>query len=374
MASGITMIHQLAADSSVVINQPGGYGTSGGDGNDGCSGTIVQTTIAQFDRNGALLTTQETAITGATVPVDVADDGSSRYAIASAGADAIFVVAHGDVTNGQPCVTPVRVTLPGQPVAVVAGGPDGFVVQLREITPGKGQGPALVLTDGVGVTATIALPGPSMANTGHYLFHHDASATSALACASCHAEGHEDGHVWVFDTLGSRRTQTVSGGVLATAPLHWNGDMSDLTDIMHTVFEDRMAGNPLEAGPRHIAAFEDWINRIPAFPASPTGTAAQIANGKAIFERADVGCTRCHNGPHLTNNQTIDVGTGQPFQVPTLIGVAARAPYMHDGCAPDLAARFDPSLASCNGGAKHGSTSHLAASDVADLVAFLETL
>jgi hypothetical protein len=213
-----------------------------------------------------------------------------------------------------------------------------------------------------------------MANTGHSLFHHNASASSALACASCHGEGHDDGHVWVFDTLGSRRTQTVSGGVLATAPLHWNGDMGGLSDIMHEVFEKRMSGDPSLAGPRHIDAFAKWLDTIPAYPASPTGSEAQIAHGKELFESPQVGCTTCHNGAHFTNNQTVDVGTNQAFQVPTLLGVAARAPFMHDGCAATLADRFDPAQAACNGGDKHGTTSQLSAEDRLDLIAYLETL
>jgi cytochrome c len=371
---GVFVVHQFAADSSIVISQPGGYG-SNSTSETGCSSTIVQTTIASFDATGAPsgMGLAPPAINGASVPVDLAADGNGNLAVASAGADAIFLLTTSDLASGSPCVTPTTVLLHGQPVAV-AFAPLGFVAQLRELTPGTGQGPALEIIKGNAVTVTIPLPGASMENTGHSLFHHNASATSSLACASCHAEGHEDGHVWVFDTLGSRRTQTVSGGVLATAPLHWNGDMSDLTDIMHEVFEQRMSGNPLEAGPLHVEAFGAWLNTIPAYPASPTGTSAQIAHGKQLFESSTVGCTTCHSGPHLTNNQTVAVGTGQAFQVPTLVGVAARAPFMHDGCARTLSDRFDATQAACNGGELHGTTAHLSTSEVADLMAYLETL
>ncbi len=160
--------------------------------------------------------------------------------------------------------------------------------------------------------------------------------------------------------------------MLQTAPLHWDGSMSDLPDIMTAVFVDRMGGAP--QGPQHVQAFGDWLDRIPAYPASPTGTAAQIAHGDAIFHSAAAGCDTCHNGAHFTNNETLNVGTGQPFQVPTLIGVAARAPFMHDGCAATLADRFDPTQAACNGGEQHGHTAALSSSDVADLIAYLETL
>jgi cytochrome c peroxidase len=33
---------------------------------------------------------------------------------------------------------------------------------------------------------------------------------------------------------------------------------------------------------------------------------------------------------------TVDVGTGSALQVPSLHGLALRAPYMHDGCAETL--------------------------------------
>ena len=57
-------------------------------------------------------------------------------------------------------------------------------------------------------------------------------------------------------------------------------------------------------------------------------------------------------------------------KVPSLLGVAARAPFMHDGCAATLDDRFG----SCGGGDAHGKTSQLSAAQRADLVAFLESL
>ena len=68
---------------------------------------------------------------------------------------------------------------------------------------------------------------------------------------------------------------------------------------------------------------------------------------------------------------TVDVGTGGPFQVPSLRGVAWRAPFMHTGCAATLADRF---AGACGGGDKHGVTSTLTASQIGDLTAYLETL
>jgi hypothetical protein len=74
----------------------------------------------------------------------------------------------------------------------------------------------------------------------------------------------------------------------------------------------------------------------------------------------------------LTNNSTVDVGTGRPLQVPSLRGVQWRAPFMHDGCAATLADRFGNTT--CGGGDKHGVTSTLKPADVADLTAYLQSL
>jgi hypothetical protein len=56
--------------------------------------------------------------------------------------------------------------------------------------------------------------------------------------------------------------------------------------------------------------------------------------------------------------------------VPSLIGLGWRAPFLHGGCGRSLANRFDPSC----GGTKHAVTQDLSPDQIADLVAFLETL
>ena len=82
-----------------------------------------------------------------------------------------------------------------------------------------------------------------------------------------------------------------------------------------------------------------------------------------------VGCSGCHNGPKYTNNATVDVGTGQPFQVPPLIGVGWRAPFLHAGCAPTLIDRFEMCATPA-----HGHTAQLSSGQITDLINFLETL
>lgn len=83
-----------------------------------------------------------------------------------------------------------------------------------------------------------------------------------------------------------------------------------------------------------------------------------------------MGCAACHAGDALTNNQTMDVGTGGAFQVPSLRGVVWRAPYLHDGRAATLADRFGPQ----GGGEQHGHTAALTDGERDDLIAYLRSL
>jgi mono/diheme cytochrome c family protein len=364
-AQGTFLVHQRGTASAVQVSSPGGYGSDGsGDpcGNGG--GGIVTVAITQVDADPTDLKAVGGSIPGAALPVDLAADGAGNLAIASAGTSSVFIIDAAAITgDASGCQSTREVRTSGQPVAV-ASWQGRFVAQDREPA-------ALSILDGTKFTR-IALPGESVADSGHDLFHRAASATTRLACASCHPEGHDDGRVWAFETIGKRRTQDLGGGVLDTAPLHWNGDLTDLGAVMHEVFEHRMGG--ATQGPRHVEAFAGWLQSIPAHRAAPLGSAAQIAHGKEIFARADVACAKCHGGARLTNNENADVGTGRAFQVPTLVGIAARAPFMHDGCAPTLRSRFDPAAAACNGGDQHGHTSQLSPAEIDDLVAYLESL
>jgi cytochrome c peroxidase len=123
-------------------------------------------------------------------------------------------------------------------------------------------------------------------------------------------------------------------------------------------------------GDEQLSVLNKWIDRIPNMPVSKPADAAAVARGDALFHDSVVACSSCHTGARLTNNMTVDVGTGGAFQVPSLRGIAHRAPYIHTGCAATLTDRFGP----CGGGDNHGKTSHLSQAQIADLVAYLQTL
>jgi mono/diheme cytochrome c family protein len=138
---------------------------------------------------------------------------------------------------------------------------------------------------------------------------------------------------------------------------------------MDDVFSGRMAGPLLSSDQKN--ALEAWVDTIPLMPQTAGLDSAAVARGSMIFNDASVGCSACHAGSLLTNNTTVDVGTGQAFQVPSLRSVSWRAPFMHNGCAQTLADRFNPT---CGGGDKHGVTSTLTAAQLSDLEAYLESL
>jgi DNA-binding beta-propeller fold protein YncE/mono/diheme cytochrome c family protein len=365
---GALMIHQRGMSGQVETTTPGGY--SGG----GCDEGIVQTTVTEIDEGGEaapiiIPSVGRASLPGTALPVDIAiSPANTEITVVAAGSNAILRKALVNVANSdeqEPCQGPETQPVPGQPIAA-AYLPDGTsVVQLRE--------PAALYLPGLDVT--ISLPGESRRDTGHDVFHMSPGVATgmptSIACASCHPGGGDDARTWNFTSIGPRRTQTVRGGISDTAPLHWDGDMQDVGHIMSEVFVNRMGGMP--QGPRRARLIQRWMDTVPKLQhAEPVDTAA-VERGKELYNDAKVACASCHSGAKTTNNQFADVGTGKQFQVPTLMNIADRAPFMHDGCAPTLRDRFDSSNA-CGGGDKHGVTSHLTSAQIDDLVAYLETL
>jgi hypothetical protein len=374
----IAMVHQRARPTPVSI-APGGYGESSPGG---CPQTsIVETTVTAFIGDWAHESAP--AVPAAVLPVDVAasHDGST-FAIVAAGnaktpafPDVFFVRRDptGLLQSSGCGATTHGASVPGQPTAVAFANDDQVWVQTRE--PAAlwllDRTANVLESDGpyVGVTASVVLSTVSREDTGHSIVHSNSGAF--IACASCHAEGGEDGRVWMFQENGGltprRRTQSLRGTLDGTAPYHWEGDMKDISTLAHEVFVSRMSGPALT--PDQSAALQSWLFAVPRPHASPVD-AASAARGSTLFHSTEVGCSHCHSGEHFTNNLTLDVGTGGMFQVPSLIGVSWRSPYFHDGRAPVLIDRFNPKLA----GSGHGFTSQLTTPEIDDLVHFLQTL
>lgn len=222
----------------------------------------------------------------------------------------------------------------------------------------------------------VILDGESSVDTGHELFHRDSGG--GIACASCHPEGEDDGHVWNFASSGERKTQFLGVPLDETAPFHWDGSLPNMGVLMDEVFVARMGG--VFQTDERVGSLGAWVRSAePAIAASATDltTTAEAeeaaARGKELFESKEVGCATCHSGPAFTDNVSYAVGTSgeERLQTPSLARVALHPPFMHDGCAKTLRERFEPA---CGGGDLHGKTSQLEASQLDDLVAYLATL
>lgn len=353
----VLIVHQQAGGAN-LSPAPGGYGENAGlcaGGGTGVISALTKVTAGQSRRS--------LGISGVILPVDVAV-GSRKIVVAGA-ANRALLDLDDDTLLDQPaaappapalCSTKSGAPLPEQPVAVAIDDDDNLFVQTRE--------PPALLING----QSYPLGGAPSEDVGHTLFHMDSGG--GLACASCHPEGGDDGHVWSFSGIGPRRTQNLAGGLSGSAPFHWSGDMADFSTLVHEVFTTRMLGP--ELSPEEQASILRWLDTVPAGKPSPPEDVRAARRGQALFEGGAQSCISCHSGAKLgrTRSDSVDVGTGEAFQIPSLLGIAQRAPFMHDGCAKTLRERFD----SCGGGDAHGTTSPLSPSQIDDLVAYLESL
>lgn len=406
----VVMSHQRKVKAMLDTEQPGGYG---GD----CGGGPVEDAVTVMAPGQAPRAAAQ--IARAALPVDIAvSKAGDKIAVVSAGNRTVTVVpaaslgnpdedrcepppppppcddtpGDGDDTPTEPQPVPgtdgggaPRTTIDGGccedknfdgrcdddddedddkerlgPPTSVAFAPSGdLVIYYPEAAK------LVVRTQAGPVSRAIALPFKAANDPGRNVFHQQTRI--GLACASCHPEGREDGLVWNFAQLGPRRTQSLAGDLLQRAPFHWEGDMTDLTVLMDDVFANRMSGGFLSDTEKQ--ALGPWLGRIPA-PAPRIFDVNAAARGQAIYNRPEVGCASCHNGELMTNNLLVNVGTGGKFKVPSLVGIGARAPFMHDGCAPTLMDRFT----TCGNSTAHGNTTNLSSQELSDLVEYLESL
>jgi Cytochrome c len=387
---GAVIVHQDAVQDEIEITEPSATGSAYGGGGafgTGCDG-IVRNAVSVVSTDGSVVST---SFVGAPLPVDVAASADSRWvAVAHAGSSdplaprptvefrgdggvpsagpaffggglSVSVLDRTNLTGGCVFPQPVGVTDPVTAVTFTSSG--ALLAQTREP-------PQLVVIASLpgGAPQIIALPGESRLDTGHELFHRDAGG--GIACASCHPEGGEDGRAWRFKGFGVRRTQPLHVGLRGTAPFHWVGDLDDIGELMSQVFVGRMGG--VRESDARVSALSEWLFSIKPPAAIRPATEDAVARGRELFNSTQVGCATCHSGAKLTNNKSvaIDSGAELKLQVPSLVAVGYRAPFMHDGCAETLTARFDPAC----GGDKHGDVSGLSAEQREDLVAYLESL
>lgn len=355
---------QVAAAPGSTSNVSGAYGTTTGTVNPTApcdSGPAVRSAITVLRPSGEVVFSSDTI---GVLPVDVAVNAEgTQFVTANPGNHrALTIASAAQGVSGCSTTVPTAADPSNDPGEVIGV---GFTPSGQVVTASRVPAQVTVVENGRPID-TIALDGVPDADPGATLFH--AAAPAGLACASCHPEGGDDGHVWTV--AGKvRRSQPLQGGVTETAPFHWQGEHRTLASLMDDTFVSRMSG-PVPDGST-VAALGDWLDAALREPRPvPTAAAGVIAEGRQVFESA--GCASCHSGPRLTNEATVDVGTGGAFQVPSLLAVSLRAPLMHDGCAKTVRDRLvDPT---CGGGVKHGDVSRLPPGQLDALVAYLESL
>lgn len=219
-----------------------------------------------------------------------------------------------------------------------------------------------------------------------------------ISCASCHPDGDPDGRTW-SNPEGLRNTPSLAG-LAWTHPLHWSADRDETQDFEHTIRGPLMQGRGLIDGQvneslgapnkglsRDLDALAAYTNsfHLTLSPHARGGLGDEARRGKALFLSEKTRCATCHPGPFYTDStpgsqiRRHDVGTGgddpselmgPAYDTPTLLGLYRTAPYLHHGKAETLT----QVLREHNRGDRHGTTSHLTDAEVADLVAFLESL
>lgn len=356
--TGVVLAHQEHSLTTIPSTGPTGsaayYGPPPEDPDQPC-GSVVLTALSWFPSGGPVSTV---ALHTDPLPVDVAwSDTDDAWWVATAGSagSGLAVVPPAEITTG--CFTP-GTGASARPVAIAFGPAGEQVVQTAS--------PFGLAVDGRPADLGTATPTAPDADavTASALFH-DATP-SGVACAGCHPEGQDDGHVWAFPE-GPRRTQNLAGGLASTAPYHWNGEFADMTALLDTTLVFRMGGARVDAV--GAAALLGWLDGVRPIARTDGATADQVARGAAIFYDPAYGCASCHAAAQLTTPEPAYVGTRGTFAVPSLVGVGSRGPWMHDGCAETLEDRFlDPFC----GGTRHGGVVDPA--DVPDIVAFLNTL
>jgi len=296
------------------------------------------------------------------------DAATDRLAIAGLGSDDLIVVADASQATVH---LDRRIALAGEgacaPSGVAVTGDAAWVwcsASRRAARVELATG-----TVGFGKVASKSRRG-DLASEGYALFRGGndvrVSARGAMACSSCHPDNRTDGLSWRIDGH-ELQTPLLAGRVAGTHPYKWDGSDKDLATSLGSTMQ-RLGGTGL--GKRQIEALAAYLESLPA-PRAPARDRAQVARGKKLFESDALGCTGCHGGKKRTDRERHQLdGNLAEVDTPSLIGVAASAPYYHDGSAATLEALLrDAALV-------HGmaDVEGLDEPEIADLVAFLETL
>ncbi|NWF86142.1 MAG: hypothetical protein HXY18_20215, partial [Bryobacteraceae bacterium] len=214
-----------------------------------------------------------------------------------------------------------------------------------------------------------------------------------FSCRSCHPDGHVDGLAYDFDgdgigdnLLDNRTLQGVAG----TRPFKWNGKNPSL----QVQCGPRFARVLMRTDPIPADDLDDLVTFLESQP--PPRTVHYSRAGKPLTKSQERGrqlffatrkpdgtpiprerqCQTCHRPPLFTNRLPSAVGTRGPrdttdmFDTPHLLGIAASAPYLHDGRARTL----EELWTTYQTNDLHGVSSYWSKHMLNDLVEYLKTL
>ncbi|HWO96263.1 MAG TPA: beta-propeller fold lactonase family protein [Bacillus sp. (in: firmicutes)] len=210
-----------------------------------------------------------------------------------------------------------------------------------------------------------------------------------MSCASCHS----DGDMNRLTLMTAKGPRNVPSNVAATETglFMWDGTRNDFTDYIHTV-QGEMGGmmeiDPSKPIPKDVQLMYDkifaFLQDPQSFPSPKSPYRDEEGNltdaalkGKNLFNRKG-NCLSCHGGEFFTDSGKAvnekgeltefntsflhDIGTknaldvpsegdargqfqnkrdGQKFDTPTLRGVWATGPYLHDGSAKTIEEAID---------------------------------
>ncbi|MBX2798215.1 MAG: c-type cytochrome [Myxococcales bacterium] len=200
-----------------------------------------------------------------------------------------------------------------------------------------------------------------------YAANNPRMSQGAVSCAGCHADGRSDNHTWELIT-GRWQTPSLAGNVDATPPVTWAQEVGSIAEEAVATTTGPMGGAGLDDD--DLEALVSFVRSV-RLPNPPTVhvSAETLALGEQVFHRPDVGCFECHPAPAYTDNRSHHMFGIRGVTTPSLRGVAATAPYLHDGRADTLREVLERSAHG-----EMGNPEHLTDEERDALIAWLRTL
>lgn len=343
---------------------------------------ILDLATMQGDRDGRLALS---SVEGSNMPFDAAftPDGK-RLLVVLAGSDSVVVV---DSISGN---IQRQIDVGANPHGILIQGEQAYVSNALDGTL------SVIDLDTYAVTNTIAITEIALSAEllrGKVLFNSAASpimSDGAVSCATCHFDGGCDQRTWINFRSGPRNTLAL-GGAADLPPYNWAGEMAEIQDTIEDHIRMVMLGDGLIQGDfdplidqldagrsadldalvAYVATFEAWQSPYRNLDGTLTESAQR---GMQIFMSGSPGCS-CHLPPLYTDRKQHDLAHATfsleeygAFDTPSLYGLWATAPYLHDGVVmslEELLTRTDPI---------HSVADQLTPQQLNDLISFLKSL